>query len=77
MIPDYNILEHFTVEEIDKIQYAIGRDGWIQSEERHMLLRREQMDLDIVMNLADNEWGLPIISKAAKLIKEDRGDPPE
>lgn len=75
MIIDYSILEKYTVEELDRLhdQIGMGRE-WALSESRRLLKNRENLEIDIVMGLADNKFGIPIRAQAAKLIQEDRGE---
>lgn len=72
MIPDYSILTQFTVAEIDVIQDRLGIDGWAKSNTRHMLLRREEMEVDVVQGIVDNNFGLPLMSKKAQQISQGR-----
>ena len=72
MIPDYNILEHFTVEEIDKIQAAIGIEGWMDSDERYMLKRREDMEVDILRGIIDWKANLPLTFVCKKVQQIDK-----
>lgn len=73
MIIDYSILTQFTVAEIDVIQERLDNKDWKQSESRRLLAQREQAEIDVIMGLLDNRFGLPLLSKAAVLMKEDRG----
>lgn len=74
MIIDYSILTQFTVAELDVIQDRLDNKEWPDSETRRLLLQREQVEIDIVLGLVDNRFGLPLMSKAAEAMKKDRGD---